>query len=121
MLPSRHRTDGNPQSTSAQECPRRIDRADIREALAMLQFERGRREQARSLLDAAAEDLRSVESDVPRFVPHAERYRKLAEDFRQLGETERAEEMARRADAIDSQPPTPGRNPGPPRPPVEPK
>jgi eukaryotic-like serine/threonine-protein kinase len=97
----------------------RIDRADIREALAMLLFERGRRDQrdqARSLLDAAAEELRFVETGRARIPPLADRYREMAEDFRQLGETERADEMTRRAEVIEAKRPTPGRNPGPPRP-----
>ena len=41
VLSSRHRPDGKPSSSGTPDCPRHGSTADIREALAMLLFERG--------------------------------------------------------------------------------
>ena len=74
----------------------RLDRADMREALAELQFDRGLPVEARTLLDEAVGDLESVSTDEPMTPSVADRFEKLGEAFEQIGEPERAREIARR-------------------------
>ena len=76
----------------------RVDRMDVREELAMLQFDRGRSDEAISLLDTAVADLESLTEMASTGIA-ADRYATLADDYRRLGETAKAAEMARRAEA----------------------
>jgi tetratricopeptide (TPR) repeat protein len=99
---------------------RRLDRATAREALALLDLGRGRPGEARTLLDAAAADLKTIAEGERMPPPLAGRFATLAEAFEQLGDPERAGEMARWADEIgERQPHVPfgphGRGPEPPR------
>jgi tetratricopeptide (TPR) repeat protein/predicted Ser/Thr protein kinase len=98
----------------------RHDRAVTRQALAVLQIERGRIDEARTLLDAAVADLQALATDEPRDSPARPRilagcYANMAELFRRLGATGRAEEMTARAGearavaARRHRPPDPGR------------
>jgi tetratricopeptide (TPR) repeat protein len=73
----------------------RLDRAYIQEALAMLQLQRGQQGEARRLLNAAAADMRSLPDLDSMFSPPPESFEKLAEAFKMLGDTERAEEISR--------------------------
>ncbi len=99
-----------------------IDRATTREALAMLQIERGKRDEARTLLEEAAADLESLTTSGGHIPPPLNsRYKSLAEAFESLGETDRAQEMTKRAAEVDMRPPPEppgrfGRRPGPPPP-----
>jgi len=98
----------------------RVDRMDIREELAMLQFERGLRDEARSILNAAADDLRSLDTSMEKNSSIADRYAAmiadrytiLAADFQRFGETERGDELAREADEIRARSKSPGRDGG---------
>jgi len=91
-----------------------------REELAMLQFERGLRDEARSILNAAADDLRSLDTSMEKNSSIADRYAAmiadrytiLAADFQRLGETERGDELAREADEIRARSKSPGRDSG---------
>jgi predicted Ser/Thr protein kinase/tetratricopeptide (TPR) repeat protein len=74
----------------------RVDRADVSEALACLQEQRGLADQARVLLEAAVSDLESLHGHGPA-PPIADRFESLAEAFRSLGDTRRADEVARLA------------------------
>jgi serine/threonine protein kinase len=75
----------------------RVDRADVREALAYIQLERGFKDEARALLEAAVSELRSLRMPgLPR--PLADRFQSLAEAFRSLGDNGRADEVAKLAD-----------------------
>jgi tetratricopeptide (TPR) repeat protein len=79
----------------------RVDRADTREALALLDLERGRKDEALTLLAAAAADLQSVAVKGP--MPSiADRFEDLSEDYEGLGDPGRAEEMAARASRLRS-------------------
>jgi tetratricopeptide (TPR) repeat protein/predicted Ser/Thr protein kinase len=99
----------------------RIDQATSREALALIALDRGRRDEARTLLDAAVDDLHVLMTGDRSPPPFHARLRSLAEAFQRLGETERAEEIGRWADEAEAlpHPPPPGvpgrRPPGPPR------
>jgi tetratricopeptide (TPR) repeat protein/tRNA A-37 threonylcarbamoyl transferase component Bud32 len=79
----------------------RLDRAITREALALLELEGGRGDAARALLDGAAEDLRSLGANGRGGQAPPERFESLAEAYRRLGDTERAEELTRRAHGED--------------------
>ncbi len=71
-----------------------IDRADVREALALLVLELGNHDAARGLLEGAVGDLRSLEGS-PQIRPLlAERFASLGEGFRKLGDLERAETVS---------------------------
>jgi eukaryotic-like serine/threonine-protein kinase len=72
-----------------------IDRADVREALALLVLEAGGRGTARELLEGAVGDLRSLQGS-RRIWPMmlAERFASLAQGFRKLGDLDRAETVA---------------------------
>ncbi len=93
-----------------------VDRVDIREELALLEFERGHRVEATALLNKAADDLRSLKTEVAKDRSVGDRYALLANDFRQLGETSQAEEMNRRAEEIGTLNRAGRRDPGPPPP-----
>jgi len=84
----------------------RIDRAATSEALASLLLERGRRAEARTLLDSAAADLQTVAEKEPMhpFLARnlAGRFANLAGAFGKLGATDRAGEMAAAAVKIDA-------------------
>lgn len=72
----------------------RMDRADTREALALLEDERGRRGRARAMLEAAAADLQSIATAGP--TPSvSDRFDDYAEDYRSPGNRDRADEMDR--------------------------
>jgi serine/threonine protein kinase len=73
------------------------DRCDVREALALLDAQRGRDAEARALLEAAESDLRA-NAGRDRMAALADRLDDLAEDFAALGDAERAESLARLAD-----------------------
>ncbi len=88
----------------------RLDRADTREALALLEAERGRDDQARSQLAAAVADLQAVATDEPR-PAISDRFNDLAEDYRELGDAAQARELSRWADRSSVS------RPGPPSPP----
>jgi len=85
-----------------------IDRVDTREALARLQLDRGRRDEARTLVEAAARELRALARTATLIPPVVDRFESLAEDFRKLGDTGSAAEMSRRARGRSS-PERPGR------------
>jgi eukaryotic-like serine/threonine-protein kinase len=95
----------------------RIDQASTREALALLDLDRGRPDEARALLDAAVDDLKPLLTTDRMPPPFQFRMRSLAQAFETLGDTERARQLARWADETDSRhpPPPPGRG-GPNRP-----
>jgi eukaryotic-like serine/threonine-protein kinase len=83
----------------------RLDRADVRAALAYLRQERGSADLARGLFEAALSDLQSLPArGAP--PPMADRFESLAEGFRRLGDMQRSEEIARLA---NSRGPRPGR------------
>jgi eukaryotic-like serine/threonine-protein kinase len=82
-----------------------IDRADVREALALLALEQGRRDEARNLLDGAVEDLRSLQGSRNVWPLLAERFQSLADGYRKLGEAGRAETVAGWARAVGGKPP----------------
>jgi tetratricopeptide (TPR) repeat protein/tRNA A-37 threonylcarbamoyl transferase component Bud32 len=82
----------------------RLDRVDTRGALATLAIERGRRDEARALLDAAAVDLQSLAAGRMPTPPLADRFENLGEAFAQLGDRRRAEEMTRQAGRADERP-----------------
>jgi tetratricopeptide (TPR) repeat protein len=71
-----------------------IDRADVREALALLVLERGDHDAARGLLEGAVGDLRSLHGTLGLRPMLAERFASLAEGFRKLGDLERAETVS---------------------------
>jgi tRNA A-37 threonylcarbamoyl transferase component Bud32/tetratricopeptide (TPR) repeat protein len=71
-----------------------IDRADVREALALLGLECGRSDVARGLLEGAIGDLRSLQGSRNVWPMLTERFASLAEGFRKLGDFERAEMVA---------------------------
>jgi tetratricopeptide (TPR) repeat protein len=71
-----------------------IDRADVREALALLVLERGERDRARGLLEGAVSDLRMLQGSRHIWPMLAERFASLAEGFRKLGHLDRAETVA---------------------------
>src|SRR5262249_35711680 len=72
------------------DVPLRIARAMTREALAKLLLDRGgRRDDARAVLEAAADELRSLADG--RRPPPRERYESLADAFRKLDEPSRAD------------------------------
>jgi tetratricopeptide (TPR) repeat protein/tRNA A-37 threonylcarbamoyl transferase component Bud32 len=73
----------------------RIDRAVTQQALALLLLDRRRADEARTLLDAAAADLKATASFDTMRPPPPERFEGLAQVFETLGETQRAEELAR--------------------------
>ena len=68
-----------------------IDRADVREALALLVLERGERDTARGLLEGAVGDLRLLQGSRHIWPMLAERFASLARGFRKLGDAERAQ------------------------------
>ncbi|MDB5352346.1 MAG: protein kinase family protein [Planctomycetota bacterium] len=82
----------------------RTDRADIREDLAALQLDHGRRDEAKQLLEEAEGDLTSLGKDMSSDLSIADRYLLLAEDFRRLGKDEHAVELSRRAEEIRAMP-----------------
>jgi serine/threonine protein kinase len=95
-----------------------MDRATTRETLAILQLERGRKDEARALLDAAAADLQTLAESETMTPPLASHFENLARAYERLGETPQAEEMTRRAAEVDALPKhplhgRPGRGPGP--------
>ena len=90
-----------------------MDRADAREALAWLLIEAGRPEEARPLLDRAAEDLDALEPEERSRAPAIDRLRILAGDYRRLGDAARADELDRAADDAPDDPPRPRPGPGP--------
>ena len=65
-----------------------IDRADVREALALLVLESGRSDVARGLLEGAVGDLRSLQGSRNVWPMLSERFASLAEGFRKLGDLE---------------------------------
>jgi eukaryotic-like serine/threonine-protein kinase len=71
-----------------------IDRADVREALALLVLESGERDSARRLLEGAVGDLRMLQGSRRIWPMLAERFASLAEGFRKLGDLDRAETVA---------------------------
>ena len=85
----------------------------MREALAYLKEQQGLTDEARALLEAAVSDLRSlwIPGSVP---PIAERFESLAKAVRSLGDTRRADEIARLATGAGRRPPRkrPGGPPG---------
>jgi serine/threonine protein kinase len=82
-----------------------IDRADVREALALLALERGRSNEAASLLEGAVADLRSLQGARNVGPLLSERFETLADGFRKLGEPERAETVAGWSRAVGRRPP----------------
>ena len=90
----------------------RLDRATTREALALLELERGRRRRgadaARRRPPPTCEVARPRRADAP--APR-HRFESLAEVYRRLGEPERAEEMDRWAEDVNGRAPAP--RPGP--------
>jgi tetratricopeptide (TPR) repeat protein len=70
-----------------------MDRAVTRQALALLLLERGGRDEALTLLDAAAADLKAIVTSQMMRPPPPERFESLAEVFQRLGEPQRAEEL----------------------------
>jgi tetratricopeptide (TPR) repeat protein len=95
-----------------------IDRATTRETLAILQLERGRKDEARALLDATATDLQTLAESESMPPPLASRFENLARAYERLGEVQQAEEMTRRAAEVAARPNhpphgRPGRGPGP--------
>ncbi len=68
-----------------------IDRADVREALALLLLERGERTTAAVQLEGAVSDLRLLQGSWHIWPMLSERFASLAEGFRKLGDMERAE------------------------------
>jgi serine/threonine protein kinase len=95
-----------------------VDRAATRETLAVLQLERGRQDEARSLLDATADDLQTLAQCKTLPPPLASRFENLARAYERLGETRQAEEMIRHAAEVAARPThgphgPPGRGPGP--------
>ncbi len=100
------------EGTSLEQFPRagghRIDRATTEEALALLDLQRGRRDEARSLLELAANDLKVLmtgDRDTP---PFHHRLHSVAESFKKLGDTERAQELDRLARQAESHAPRGG-------------
>lgn len=91
----------------------RIDLATTREALAILDIERGRPDEARTLLDAAVEDLNVLATSDRPAPPFQFRLRSLAESFRKLGDADRAQKAARLADLADQRRPLPPPRGGP--------
>jgi tetratricopeptide (TPR) repeat protein len=81
------------------------DRGTTRHALAMLLLDRGRTAEARSLLDAAAEELKSLATSDKSRHPPPELFDRLADAFEDLGEPDRAAEIARWADLFMREPP----------------
>ena len=81
-----------------------IDRADVREALALLVLEAGNREAARGLLEGAVEDLRSLAGSPRVGWMLGERFTSLAEGFRKLGDVARAEEVSSWAGSTGTRP-----------------
>jgi serine/threonine protein kinase len=81
-----------------------IDRADVREALALLVLERGQQDEARSLLEGAVGDLQSLQiaRNVSPLV--SERFESIADGFRRLGDAERAEMLLGWARAAGGRP-----------------
>ena len=71
-----------------------IDRADVREALALLVLGTGQRDEALSLLEGAVDDLRSLQGSRNVGPLLSERFETLADGFRKLGEAGRAETVA---------------------------
>ena len=69
----------------------------IRENLAELHFGRGRSDEARELLDAAAADLLALTKE-PNSSMIVQHFRNLSEVFENIGETQRAEEVLRYAE-----------------------
>ena len=95
-----------------------IDRATTRETLAILQLERGRKDEARVLLDATTTDLQTLAESETMPPPLASRFENLARAYERLGEVQQAEEMTRRAAEVAARPNhpphgRPGRGPGP--------
>ena len=82
-----------------------IDRADVREALALLVLDRGQRDLALSLLEGAVGDLRSLQGSRNVGPLLSERFDSLALGFRKLGEPDRAETVAGWARAAERRPP----------------
>ncbi|WP_406696263.1 serine/threonine-protein kinase [Singulisphaera sp. Ch08] len=82
----------------------RLDRAFTEEALALLQFQRGRNEETRRLLNDALADLRVLSEGDSMFSPPPESFENLAEAFTMLGDTERAEEINRWAAVARARP-----------------
>ena len=91
---------------------RLLDRATVREELALLELDRGRREGARTLLEAAAADLQEITQAEHIPPPLAGRFATLADAFEKLGDQGRAQELSRQAEELRGQPLEEG--PGPP-------
>jgi eukaryotic-like serine/threonine-protein kinase len=82
-----------------------IDRADVREALAILVLEGGRRDLASELLEGAVGDLRALHGSRQLSPLLSERFASLAEGFRKLGDPERADTVAGWARPVSGRPP----------------
>jgi eukaryotic-like serine/threonine-protein kinase len=82
-----------------------IDRADVREALALLVLERGQRDEALNLMEGAVDDLRSLQGSRNVWPLLSERFETLADRFRKLGEAGRAETVAGLVRAVGGRPP----------------
>jgi tetratricopeptide (TPR) repeat protein len=90
----------------------RYDRATTRHALAMLLLGSGRAGDARALLNAAADELQSLATTDKSRLPPPHLFERLADAFQDLGDIDRAEEMASWVDRFV--PGQPGDSPGPP-------
>jgi serine/threonine protein kinase/tetratricopeptide (TPR) repeat protein len=91
-----------------------LDRATTRQALAILQLDRGRRDEARALLDAAVADLDNLATFDRGHPMSSDRLERLAKSFQALGATDRAEELMRRAAQARDRHGPPGEGPPPP-------
>ncbi len=80
----------------------RLDLITTREALAALQLERDRGDEARTTLDMVVADLRALEKDRGLKPPDAARIRTLADLYAKLGDEARSAEMTEWAEAIGS-------------------
>jgi tetratricopeptide (TPR) repeat protein len=95
----------------------RIDRSLVREALARLLVEQGKSDQARTLLDGAAEDLlhlaaaNATRQTKVFILP--DRFESLADAFTAIGETERAAELMGRVEAARTERPNDSAGPPP--------
>jgi tetratricopeptide (TPR) repeat protein len=94
---------------------RLLDRATVREALALLELGRGRSNEARTILDAAAADLQDISAYQHIPPPLAGRLSSVAQAYEKLGDRDRARELRRRAGLLRGRPDDgpPGRGPGP--------
>jgi tetratricopeptide (TPR) repeat protein len=82
----------------------RLDRAAVREALAMLLVAKGRRDEAMGQMDAMVAELRTLASDRIMMRAVTDRVEALAAIYKTLGETARSDEMAAWAEELDARP-----------------